>query len=104
MIINRSFCSCDVLLCWLPALLAVARGEARGPGAFTNGSLRRRSNFFTKFRDSLLLDLLQESLQVRRLVVEELNLFLTLLAFDFTTRCVARLDGFNLALELDDFV
>ena len=64
----------------------------------------RRSNFFTKFRDSLLLDLLQESLQVRRLVVEELNLFLTLLAFDFTTRCVARLDGFNLALELDDFV
>ena len=53
---------------------------------------------------SFLLNLLEEALQVRGLVVEELNLFLTLLALDFTTRCIARLDRLDLALQLNDFV
>ena len=53
---------------------------------------------------SLLLNLLEEALQVRRLVVEELNLFLTLLAFNLATAGIARLNRLNLALELDDFV
>lgn len=53
---------------------------------------------------SLLLNLLEEALQVRRLVVEELNLFLTLLAFNLTAAGITRLNGLNLALELNDFV
>ena len=53
---------------------------------------------------SFLLNLLEEALQVRGLVVEELNLFLALLAFDFASRGVARLDSLDLALKFDDLV
>ena len=55
-------------------------------------------------RSSFLLNLLEEALQVRRLVVEELNLFLALLAFDLAPRGIARLDCLDLALKFDDFV
>ena len=53
---------------------------------------------------SFLLNLLEEALQVGSLVVEELNLFLALLALDFAPRGIARLDGLDLALKLDHFV
>ena len=50
------------------------------------------------------LNLLEEALQVTGLVVEELNLFLALLAFDFASRGVARLDSLDLALKFDNLV
>ena len=53
---------------------------------------------------SFLLNLLEEALQVGSLVVEELNLFLALLALDLAPRGIARLDGLDLALKLDHFV
>lgn len=51
-----------------------------------------------------MLNLLKEALQVRSLIVKELNLFLALLRFNLATRSVARLDGLNLRLQFDYFV
>ena len=53
---------------------------------------------------SLGLNLLEEALQVGGLVVEELNLFCALFGLNLATRGIARLNGLNLALQLDYFV
>ena len=52
----------------------------------------------------VVADGLEEFRQMRFLVFEELNLFLTFLRLDFPPLLVARVDGLNLRLQLDYFV
>ena len=53
---------------------------------------------------SLGLNVLEESLQVCCLVVEELDLICAFLLFSFSSLVVSLGDGFDFALELDNLV
>ena len=58
----------------------------------------------TNFSLVVVADRLEELRQMRFLVLEELNLFLTFLRLDFPPLLVARVDCLNLRLQLDYFV
>ena len=58
----------------------------------------------TNFSLVVVADGLEELRQMRFLVLEELNLFLTFLRHDFPPLLVARVDCLNLRLQLDYFV
>ena len=74
-------------------------------GRHGNESVARRILNRRKQRyRSLVLKLLEEALQMVGLIVEELDLLLTLLSLNLAARSIARLDSLNLALQLNHFV